>query len=282
MENLPAQYNSDMDEPSPHEWPELSDDVRAAWNQNAGFWDEVFGEGNEFHLTLIGPAVERLLALQPGEMALDVACGNGAFARRMAALGAVVVACDFSESFLERARAHPVSAGKPVEYQQVDATDRSALLALGEGRFDALVCNMALMDMPAIEPLFESAARLLRPGGRFVFSILHPCFNSIYTHKLLQESDADGKITVERALKLTGYIHAATRRGLGIVGQPVPQLYFHRPLSVLLQTAFRQGFVLDGCEEPVFPEGAQGDRVFSWEAFAEFPPVFAARLRLPG
>jgi 2-polyprenyl-3-methyl-5-hydroxy-6-metoxy-1,4-benzoquinol methylase len=262
------------------EWPELSGETRAAWDQIAGFWDEAFGEGNAFHNALVGPTVERLLELTPGETVLDVACGNGAFARRLAALGAQVVACDFSEAFLERARATTAAGGLPVEYRVVDATDPAALAALGEGRFDAAVCNMALMDMPAVEPLFEGLARLLRPGGRFVFSLLHPCFNSIYMTKLLEEEDRDGELTVTGALKQTGYIRPATRRGIGIRGQPVPQIYFHRPLSVYLRTAFQAGFVMEACEEPVFPEGVESPHPFSWQAFREFPPVFAARLRI--
>lgn len=35
------------------------------------------GEGNAFQRVLVGPASERLLAVQPGQIILDVACGNG-------------------------------------------------------------------------------------------------------------------------------------------------------------------------------------------------------------
>ena len=76
-----------MEKNDRHEWPELSGETRETWEQIAGFWDEHFGEGNAFHRALVAPAVERLLALQPGEHVLDAACGNGAFARRMASLG---------------------------------------------------------------------------------------------------------------------------------------------------------------------------------------------------
>src|SRR5918995_5866939 len=140
----------------------------------------MMGEGNAFQRVLIGPATERLLQVVPGETVLDVACGNGVFSRKLAELGARVVAVDFSEKFVELARARTQGAGyaDAVEYLVADATDEEQMLSLGEGRFDAAVCNMALMDMLAIDPLMSALRRLLKPKGRFVFSVQHPAFNS--------------------------------------------------------------------------------------------------------
>jgi SAM-dependent methyltransferase len=89
-----------------------------------------------------------LLKVQPGETVLDVACGNGVFSRRLAELGARVVAVDFSEKFVELARVRTEEAGygDAVEYLVADATDEERMLALGEERFDGAVCNMALED----------------------------------------------------------------------------------------------------------------------------------------
>ncbi len=258
----------------------LAADVQAIWNGNAVFWDDYFGEGNNFQKMLIGPATERLLQLRPGERVLDAACGNGAFARRMAELGARVVAFDVSEVFLERARARSAEFGARIEYHHLDATDEAALLALGEGRFDAAVCSMALMDMPAVEPLFRAVRRLLKPGGRFVFSLTHPCFNNLYMRKVVEEEDRDGELVTTYALKLVGYIKPRTGKGLGIVGQPLPQYYFDRPLSVLLGACFAAGFVVDGLEEPVFPGEVQPNRPFSWANYKDFPPALVARLRV--
>lgn len=123
-----------------------SDSVHTAWETNAEWWDAYYKEGNDFHLTLIGPPTERLLAIKPGETVLDVACGNGAFSRRMAELGARVVAFDFSESFIECARKRTVEHAERIEYHVLDATGTERMLALREGRFDAAVCTMALMD----------------------------------------------------------------------------------------------------------------------------------------
>ena len=139
----------------------LAHQVHEAWEKKAAFWDEMMGEGNAFQRVLIGPATERLLKVLPGETVIDVACGNGVFSRRLAELGARVVAIDFSEKFVELARARTEEAGygDAVEYLVADATDEEQMLALREERFDAAVCNMALMDMPAIDPLMRVLRR---------------------------------------------------------------------------------------------------------------------------
>jgi SAM-dependent methyltransferase len=243
----------------------------------------MMGEGNAFQRVLIGPAAERLLQLRPGERVLDVACGNDVFSRRLAELGARVVASDFSEKFVELARAHTEKAGYGVEYLVADATDEKQLLSLGEGRFDAAVCNMALMDMAAIDPLMRALRRLLKPNGRFVFSVQHPAFNSNAVTLVLEEEDREGVLVDTYSVKVRGYLQVPPGMGGGMPGEPVPHPYFHRPLSELFGACFRAGFVVDGIEEPSFakPEdGSQSATIgLSWENFAGIPPVLVARAR---
>ncbi|HEX5504084.1 MAG TPA: class I SAM-dependent methyltransferase [Thermomicrobiales bacterium] len=262
----------------------LTAESRAIWDENAAYWDARMGaEGNDWQRDLIRPPTERLLALRPGELVLDVACGNGAFSRRMAALGARVVAFDFSARLVELARARtaasPDLAGS-VEYRVLDATDEAALLALGAGRFDAAVATMALMDMPAIEPLFAALARLLKPGGRFVFSVSHPCFHSMACRMAIEQEERGGELVTTRAVKVSGYLRQSPTKGVAIVGQPALQYYFDRPLSVLLGAGFRAGFALDGLEEPSFDGGPEPARPFSWANFPDIPPALVARMRV--
>ena len=86
------------------DFPGLNTEVRRVWDANAEWWDDRIGDGNAFQCELIEPVTERLLQVSPGEVILDVACGAGRFARRMAELGAYVVAFDFSERFIARAK----------------------------------------------------------------------------------------------------------------------------------------------------------------------------------
>lgn len=258
---------------------------RAAWEANAAFWDERMGDnGNDFVNLLIWPHARRLLDIRPGERVLDVACGNGLYARRLAALGAWVTAFDFSAAMLDTARQWPVPGPGRLDYHQVDATDRDALLALGEGRYDAAACLMALFDMADIEPLIETLPRLLRPGGRFVFAIIHPSFNGAHVTQMAEQRDEGGNITVRYSIRIDSYLSPRTDMGLAIRGQPRPQPYFHRPLRDVLGLCFRAGLVMDAIEEPAFPaEHPQPGNPLSWGAnFHEFPPVLIARLRLPG
>jgi hypothetical protein len=122
---------------------------------------------------------------------------------------------------------------------------------------------MAIMDMIEIESLFRTLPGKLTPGGRFVFTIMHPCFNNPGGVTLTQEdADVDGVYTSTFAVRVLKYRTTGATRGLAILGQPVPQWYFHRTLSDLLNAAFQAGWVMDGLDEPYLP------------------PVLAVRLRL--
>ena len=238
------------------------------------------GEGNLFQRLLVGPSSESLLGVQPGEWVLEVGCGNGQFARRLAQLGAHVLATDFSAQMLERARARTMENIDRIEYRQVDGTDAEQLVALGEHRFDAIVSNMVIMDMAAIEPLMNTVPRLLKPGGRFVFTLMHPCFNHSGTTLGAEEEDREGQVVVTNWVRVIRYKSAGMTRGTAMIGQPSPHLYFHRTLTNLLNTAFRAGLVMDGIEEPTFGPDVQPTWPPNWRNYQEIPPVLAVRLRV--
>jgi 2-polyprenyl-3-methyl-5-hydroxy-6-metoxy-1,4-benzoquinol methylase len=262
----------------------LNAEGREIWDQKAEFWDSLHGDsGNRFHRTLVIPSVEKLLALQAGERVLDVACGNGIVSRRLAELGAKVTGADFSPKLIKRAQQRGQSAGEPIDYRVVDAVDENALIALGEGKFDAIVCTMALMDMPVIDPLFRAARRLLTPDGRFVFATAHPAFNSSNPIFVADLEDRDGEEVITHSLKIKAYLDIPPVKAVGATNEPAPHYYYHRPLHELLGSAFAAGFVLDGVEEPGFDrESSDPMRLTFWTNVWQMPPVLAGRLRPKG
>ncbi len=258
----------------------LNEEVRELWDGKASFWDENMGDGNLFQRELIGPATERLLEVKPGQRILEVACGNGATARRLSALGANVVATDFSGKFLERAKARTTENAKRIEYRLVDATSEEQLLSLGERRYDGAVCNMALMDMAAIEPLMRALAKLLKSDGRFVFSVQHPCFNSNAMTMVAEMEDEDGELSTSYSVKLSDYLDVPPGKGAGMPGEPNPHYYFHRPLHEIFGVCFGAGFVMDGMEEPRIGGEPENSGGLTWRNFKGIPPVLVARMRL--
>ena len=197
------------------EFQELNQQVKDIWHTNADFWNERMGEGNDFHKELIEPSQLRLLDLKQGERVLDVACGNGQFARKMAGLGARVVAIDIAEGMIENARARTTENADNITYGVMDATDAAELSSLGERRFDAAVCTMAIMDMASVGPLVSALGRLLKAGGRFVFSVQHPCFNSPDMKMVGEVEDRDGEVVTEYSVKVAKYGKSYTRQRVG-------------------------------------------------------------------
>jgi SAM-dependent methyltransferase len=246
--------------------PVSNDDVRAAWDALAGYWDEQMEAGKTWQRGLIAPAVERLLSIAPGERVLELACGNGEFARRLTGLGAEVLATDFSEAMLEHARRR----GDAIDYRHVDATDERAMLALGEpGSFDAAVSNMAVMDMRELEPMARAVHTLLRTGGRFVIATLHPAFNSGDVVFVTDEAMDGGGVVRTHSIKRSTYIRPSTDQGTALEDQPFPHWYFHRSLQDILEVFFAAGWVVDGLAEPVLDGEAS--------PFTEIPGVLVVR-----
>lgn len=257
--------------------------VRDIWDANAEFWNEKMAEGNLFHLRMVGPTAEKLLNLSPGQRVVEFACGNGQFSRRMAELGAEVHASDISPRLvqlaIERTTNRPEIADR-MHFSVIDAADANDLRKLNGELFDAVVCNMAIMDMIEVEPLYRAATSLLKPGGHFVFTIMHPCFNNPGGDSLTAEvEDIDGEMTMTYAIRVKRYRSTGAYRGLAILGQPEKQWYFHRTLSELINPALDAGLVLDGIEEAYLPADTEPSNQLSWRNFLDFPPVLGCRLR---
>jgi len=192
----------------------LAEAVRSSWELKAKWWDDRIGDGNAFQRELVEPATLRLATPGPGQLILDIACGAGRMARLMAAGGAQVLGIEFWATFLERAWAR-TAAEAPIEFRLLDATDQGQLLSLGAGRFHGAVATMALMDMAQVERLFETLPVLLKPGGWFVFSILHPCFCAPGTEMYAEERLVDGRSHRTAGLKVNRYRSSTPFRAEG-------------------------------------------------------------------
>jgi 2-polyprenyl-3-methyl-5-hydroxy-6-metoxy-1,4-benzoquinol methylase len=253
----------------------IDDDVKDIWNANAEFWDSKMGEGNDFHKTLIEPVQLNLLNIQKNDKILDIACGNGQFSRKMNQLGAQVTAIDLSDTFIEISRQ---KSDKSIDFKVIDVTKIDELKSLDDLLFDSIVCTMALMDIENIEVLIEFLPRILKENGKFVFSVLHPCFNSSENILSHEQDESGGEVKNKYFVKISNYLVEKSYMGIGMVGQPRPQYYFHRSISSLLNVFLKNGFYLDALEEPSFNKIENADTLFL-NVFNDIPPALICRLR---
>jgi SAM-dependent methyltransferase len=194
-----------------------------------------------------GSAVSTLLDLigsDVGGRALDLACGHGLLARELVRRGATVTGIDLSRELLERARALDDGADLTIEYLHGDVADPEVL----EGaEFDLVVSNFGLSDIDDLEGVCQTVARVLIPGGRFVFSILHPCFAGA--------PGVSGSWPTGRSYYDEGWWRADGE--LSILRQQVGAS--HRMLSTYFNSLARNGLAIDEVLEPR-PEAEWAER----------------------
>ena len=101
---------------------------------------------------------------------LDVGCGGGILAEAMARRGARVTGIDLAEKPLKVAQLHLLESRLEVRYELASAEDYALRHA---GAFDVLSCMEMLEHVPDPASAVAACARLLRPGGRAIFSTIN-------------------------------------------------------------------------------------------------------------
>jgi SAM-dependent methyltransferase len=113
--------------------------------------------------------VEKRLALAPGDLVLDVACGHGNFTVELARLASpgLVIGLDIARSMLDRAADRTRRVGLPnVALVRADAL----ALPFADGSFARVNCAGGLHQLPDLEGAVRELARVMTPGGRVTLS----------------------------------------------------------------------------------------------------------------
>jgi SAM-dependent methyltransferase len=187
----------------------------------------------------------RLLELQPGRPVLDLACGHGRIANRLAARGGLVSGLDQSAAFLEQARAEAAAHGLTVDYRQ---GDMRALPAEWTGRFAAVLSwfsSFGYFDDEENRHVLAEIARVLQPGGRLLLDLLNrDRLLREFQEAIVWERNGDWLIDQMHYDLLTGRLH--TRRTILRSGRQrethfsLRQLTLPELASWLRQAGFRE------------------------------------------
>ncbi len=208
------------------------------WADAAEVWVDFVRKGKDFHRDeLNNPATFKLIGDVKGQFVLDLACGEGYNTRILARKGARVIGVDFSGELVQLAKEKEAEDKLGIRYHVADAADLSMFPCR---RFNLVTCFMALQDIRDYRSAVAEVARILKKGGRFVFSITHPCFEMV-SHKGFRVS------TNER------YFEAAEDNiqwRMERLVKPFETTSFHRTLTDYFHVLNECGFVVRRLVEP--------------------------------
>lgn len=233
-----------------------SQDLKS-WNALADGWSEWvhFNENRRF---VLDPAHLDQIGDVSGKRVLDAGCGEGRFARMLAERGARITACDFSTRMIEIAT--KIESEKPlgIDYLVADMTDLSRF---DDASFDNAVAYLSLIDVSDYELALAEIARVLRPGGAFQFSLVHPCF---VTPDARWEPIKPGIVPIrneDKAYKrIDNYYPAREVRFKMWPTAPVETINYHRPLSDYAHACRAAGLLIRDILEPYPSEEILAER----------------------
>jgi SAM-dependent methyltransferase len=209
------------------------------WERNAGWWQDGFTDGAdpEYEEQILPLAAE---CLAGARRVVDVGTGEGQIARVASRLGAELVAgVDPTRAQL---RVAAERAGGP-RYVRGAAEH----LPFAAASFDAAVACLVFEHLPEHRPPIAEIARVLAPGGRFVFLLNHPLLQAPNSGWVI-DHDLD-----EQYWRVGSYLPVDVSMEELAPGVILP--FVHRPLSQYVNAMAAVGLVIRRMEEPRPPDG---------------------------
>jgi len=222
------------------EWDRYSDEYQATHGQflgDAGFvWSPEGTDESELHL--LGDVV--------GKRVLEIGCGAGQCSRWVLAHGGRPVGVDLSHRQLQHSGRIDEETGTKVPVVLATAST----LPIADRTMDVVFSAFGALQFVADEHVVVSeAARVLRPGGRFAFSITHP------TRWMFPDDPSEEGLRADASYwDRTPYVEVDDASG------EVGYVEHHRTIGDWVRALAAAGFVLDDIVEPEWPE--QHDRTW--------------------
>ena len=245
------------------------------WNPVADWYDDLVGDaGSEFHREVILPGTMRLLAAKRGDHVLDLACGQGVLCRLLAANQVESTGVDAAPDLIAAAKDRQPSVRPPSAAAHFVVGDARDLRQFPANRFTVAACVLAVQNIHPLNGLMTAAARVLKPMGRLVIVVMHPCFRG--PKETAWGWDAAAGVQYRRVDR---YL---IPRKEPIVTHPgsAPDGYtwsFHKPLNAYVKAMRSAGLLVDAMEEwPSHKRSDSGPRAGAENVAREEIPMFMA------
>ena len=175
-------------------------------------WSEIYDEEKNPLVLLEEPVVRRWLAKVGDARVADVGCGTGRHSIWLAQTGAQVDAFDVSDGMLARARSKPDCASIQFHHHCLPEP-----LPAGDAIYDVVLLTLVADHLGDLAACYRELRRVLKPGGMFVFTVLHPAMNLLGLTARFSDPRDGAEVRVEAYQHTFGdYVLAALKSGFCI------------------------------------------------------------------
>lgn len=212
-----------------------------SWGKVANWYDKLLeNEGDTYQKTLILPNLLRLLEIKKGETVLDLACGQGFFARAFKKEGVKVIGVDISNELIAIAKKH---SSQSIEYHVASAENLNFVKNKSVYKITLI---LALQNIENIHEVLRECSRVLKQDGRLFIVLNHPSFRIPKTSSW--GWDEKQKIQYRR---IDSYLSESKAKIQMHPGDDPKKITwsFHRPLQFYFKMLNKYNFFVSRLEE---------------------------------
>jgi SAM-dependent methyltransferase len=242
--------------------------ARDWWNGWADYFQAEYGDGDVEIGIDWGPGAPLgddlgLLGDVDGTRAIELGCGGAQFGIALAERGAAVTGVDVSEAQLAHARENAAERGQEIDFVHASVTD---MPSVPDDAYDLAFSAFAFQWVGDLEACFAEAHRVVREGGRLVFSVDHPFY------KLLDPETRE----------FTASYFGDEPRRVYSEQFDAAMVIHRRRISETVSLLTDAGFAVETIREPGYDDPGEYDSEFGSfdpDLMADVPPtvVYAAR-----
>ncbi len=254
-----------------------------SYNEQAETYDRHVSDETDstYHSYYEKPAIRAELPNLEGLDVISIGCGSGVDARWLKENGAAtVVGIDLSDGLIDIAKKkHQGIDFHVMDMEKLDFEDAS---------FDLAYSSLAIHYLDDWTTALKEARRVLKPGGKYIFSSGHPIDSAM---ERFEDDNTRGSRLGRTILKSPDKrtIHGdylipdgdGVKAINGALGDHLRVRIYHRPISKMIEHIVEAGFSIEKMVEPQPVPGMEEGDPYHFEQLRKIPTFMIWVLRKP-